>query len=599
MSVEANRESAILEAALQIRAHEERAAYLDKACAGDPGLRQRVETTLRAQAPATESFEEPPLITPEPPPIFPHDVPVAASKPARQRRVSAMAIVAVATVLITGFALVLLKTMTHRKARPAVVQQVNPAPPEVEPPPVAPPPAASRDLVAQGSAYGRNADWRRAFECFQRVVSVGGTNGWSEWEWSWATASALAAGETNACEAWCGKMLERFGRQENPDAAERCAKVCLALPGVSGALLERAAERADFTVALNPDNRYRQMAKAMAEYRRGNWSNALEWLRRPERSSQFDVAIQACGFAAMARHQLGDPAAARKSLDELNRRLKVMVHTGELGDTSWDGCARAVALRAEAERLILGREVSSPLNPVTMTGQRGKWQEVQQLLQSAERFARQGNWAQARDVYAQALAHPEFNWDPWEFRPNVVAQQMATTFLLAGDADRHRDLCRALLDRPQDYLPLTMRERNAWVYLIKMDHFPPDLKSRALATVRQTCQGAETENSSWIWLICGLTAYREGRYGDALSALDRAQFGGNDAATARLLLYRAMTCQQAGRADDAATALQDAEAAFAQTTPQSAGWWNTGFYQIALSEVRSLMGTPGKQPGNR
>jgi tetratricopeptide (TPR) repeat protein len=596
MSNEANRESAIVEAALQIQAHEERATYLDRACAGDPGLRQRVEALLRDHAPLAEDFAEPPLITPEPPPICPPDAPVAAFRPERRRRVFAMAIVAVATALIIGLALVLLKTMTHRKARPAVVRQVDPAPPEIEPPPlpVASPPNPSRDLVAQGSAYGRNADWRRACECFEKVIAAGGTNGWSEWQWSWATGAALAAGETNTCEVWCSQMLERFGRNENPDTAERCAKVCLAPPGVSGVLLEKAAERADFTVALNVDNRYRQMAKAMAEYRRGHWSNALEWLRRPEQSSQSDVAIQACGFAAMARHQLGDSTAARKSLEELNRRLKVMAHTGELGDTSWDGCARAVALRAEAERLILGREVSPPLNPVTIADQRGKWQAVQQLLQSAERFARQGSWAQARDGYAQALAHPEFNWDPWDFRPNVVAQQMAATFLLAGDENRHRDLCRTLLDRPQDGLPLTMRERNAWVYLIKMDHFPPDLKTRALATVRQTCQGAETENSSWVWLICGLTAYREGRYGDALAAMDRAQFGGNDPATARLLLCRAMAFRQARRADDASTALQEAEALFAQTTPQGAGWWNSGFYQITLRELRSLMASTAK-----
>jgi tetratricopeptide (TPR) repeat protein len=509
-----------------------------------------------------------------------------------------MVVVGATTALLIGLTLVLVKTTIARKARPVAAQRADPEPAANATPQTNPAglPASIRELIAQGSAYGRNADWRKAYECFQQVIAAGGTNGWSEWEWSWATGAALAAGETNVCEAWCASMLDRFGREENPDAAERCAKVCLALPGVSGALLERAAERADFSVALNPDNRYRQMAKAMAEYRRGHWSNALEWLRRPEHSSQFDVAIHACGFAAMARHQLGDPASARKGLDELNRRLKMMVHTGELGETSWDGCARAVALRAEAERLILGREVSPPLNPVTIADQRKKWQGVVQLVQSAERLARQESWAQARDAYAQALADPEFDWDPWQLRPGFVVQQMAAAFLLAGDEARHRDLCRTLLDRPHEHLSLTMQERNAWACLIKMDHFPPDLKARALAAIRQTCQGAETENSSWAWLICGLAAYREGRYDDALSALDRAQFGGDMPATARLLLCRAMACQQAGRTDDATAALQEAEAAFARTTPQSSGWWNSGFYQIALKELRARMATPGGQP---
>lgn len=595
MRHEPNRESALVEAARQMQTPRERTAYLDQACAGDPELRQRVEALLRDPPPAEESPEAPPLLDAVPEVNLPSHPIAPVPGPARKRRVSAM-VVAITMVLLIGLALVLVITTITRKGRRATTQRAGPAPaantaPQTNPARVS---ASIPELIAQGSAYGRNADWRRAFACFQQVIAAGGTNGWTEWHWSWATGSALAAGETNACAAWCGGMLGRFGREENPDAAERCAKICLALPGISGELLEAAAERADFAVALNPDNRYRQMAKAMAEYRRGHWSNALAWLRRPEHSSQFDVAIHAAGFAAMARHQLGDAASARKSLDELHRRLNMLARTGDLGDASWDGCARAVALRAEAERLILGREASSPLDPSTIADQRRKWQGVLQLVQSAERLARQADWAQARDAYAQVLAHPDFDWDPWQLRSSLLPQQMAAAFLLASDQTRHRDLCQSLLNRPHEDLPLTMQERNAWVYLIQMEHFPPDLKARALAAVRLTCQSAETENSRWIWLICGLAAYREGRTDDALRALDQVQFGGDLPATARLLLYRAMACRQANRTEEATAALQEAEAAAAQTTSQSSGWWNSGFYQIALNELRSLMAATAK-----
>jgi len=78
--------------------------------------------------------------------------------------------------------------------------------------------------------------------------------------------------------------------------------------------------------------------------------------------------------------------------------------------------------------------------------------------------------------------------------------------------------------------------------------------------------------------------------------LDQAQFGGDVPATARLLLCRAMAYRQANRPDDATAALQEAEAAAAQTTSQSSGWWNSGFYQIALNELRARMATPGGQP---
>jgi hypothetical protein len=162
---------------------------------------------------------------------------------------------------------------------------------------------------------------------------------------------------------------------------------------------------------------------------------------------------------------------------------------------------------------------------------------------------------------------------------------------MAGDDTRHLDLCRALLDRPAETLPLTMQERNAWVYLVRMDHFPPDLKARALAVVRTLSQRAEEENSAWLWLVSGLAAYREGRTGDALFALDHAQFGGDVMANARLSVIRAMACQRAGQTNEAAASLQDAEDFFAQKTPQNSGWWNDSFYHITLRELRSMQGT--------
>jgi tetratricopeptide (TPR) repeat protein len=222
-----------------------------------------------------------------------------------------------------------------------------------------------------------------------------------------------------------------------------------------------------------------------------------------------------------------------------------------------------------------------------------------QQINAAERLAVNGNWAAARDAYAQVLAHADFDWDPWQLRSSVVAQQMAAVFLQAGDEARHRELCQSLLSRPHEDLPLTTQERNAWVYLVKMDHFSSNLRTQALAAVRATCQSAETENSSWIWLICGLAADREGRTDDALHALDQAQFGNDLPATARMLLYRALLCQRAGLTNEAAATLQDSEGFSARTSPQSSGWWNRVFHQLARQELRVLMETPGEKPGLR
>jgi 6-phosphogluconolactonase (cycloisomerase 2 family) len=107
----------------------------------------------------------------------------------------------------------------------------------------------------------------------------------------------------------------------------------------------------------------------MAEYRLGNWANALEWLRGPEASSSPEVASLASCFGAMARFQLGDQAGASNALSQAGRRLKEMAETGQLADprlNCWDDFARALAVRAEAETLILGREVSAPLSTAAL-----------------------------------------------------------------------------------------------------------------------------------------------------------------------------------------------------------------------------------------
>ena len=54
-----NREVAALNAALELRP-EERAAYLDQACAGDAALRKQVEALLQSHEQATRFLETPP-----------------------------------------------------------------------------------------------------------------------------------------------------------------------------------------------------------------------------------------------------------------------------------------------------------------------------------------------------------------------------------------------------------------------------------------------------------------------------------------------------------------------------------------------------------
>lgn len=164
-----------------------------------------------------------------------------------------------------------------------------------------------RQLVERGHEYARNADWQKAFECFRQVLASGQND---EWLWAWATGSALAAGETNACRELCVQMMETLGKANN--SSVNCAKFCLALPNCSGELLDKAAERADFAIRKDKSSRWGQLVKGMADYRRENWSSALDWLRQPEESGGLECPLLAWCLGAMARHQLGDAAGAAK-----------------------------------------------------------------------------------------------------------------------------------------------------------------------------------------------------------------------------------------------------------------------------------------------
>lgn len=231
-------------------------------------------------------------------------------------------------------------------------------------------PDSPSELVELGHRYGQDGDWQKAHECFRRVIAAGSG---SEEEFLWATGAALAAGDTQACEEFCRSVLVLFGNDTTAHSAERCAKQILSLPNAPPDLIQKAAERADYALDLEPNSRWKQLAKGMAEYRRGNWAEAVRHLDLPERESPNEICIQALAFGAMARHRLGDSQGARQSLEQLNGRVAAMVDKGELCDPRfnvWDNCARAVAVRAEAERLIFGRVTSPALSPAVIAQNR-------------------------------------------------------------------------------------------------------------------------------------------------------------------------------------------------------------------------------------
>jgi serine/threonine-protein kinase len=146
-------------------------------------------------------------------------------------------------------------------------------------------------------------------------------------------------------------LLERFG--DSPDhwtTAERDGLACLLLPA-SGDELRRAVALADRAVAAGPkpphlDSAYPEFVKGLAEYRQGQFAQAVPLLREsaallPNRAGPGLVL-------AMAQFQAGSPQEARQTLASA-------VRTYNWKAAQADHTTRWVShvLRREAETLIL------------------------------------------------------------------------------------------------------------------------------------------------------------------------------------------------------------------------------------------------------
>jgi hypothetical protein len=73
----------------------------------------------------------------------------------------------------------------------------------------------------------------------------------------------------------------------------------------------------------------------------------------------------------MARHQAGETNAARQALDHASGQLHRLVQTGVIENNEWHFVVFGLVARSEAERFVLGQEVSPPVTPESMAAARG------------------------------------------------------------------------------------------------------------------------------------------------------------------------------------------------------------------------------------
>jgi serine/threonine protein kinase/tetratricopeptide (TPR) repeat protein len=456
------------------------------------------------------------------------------------------------------------------------------------------------DLVLESKALladveGCQEQWRRCLELSREVVGLTNAIDRATAEW-WAkraragAVAALLSGDTNAYREFAGRLLAQTSGMTNVHLARMVAEVCLLVPEALPDLepvcvLADQAPKSDASF-----NGWNRLAKGMAEYRRGHLDEALRWFESVRRSQRSSAASQAGCFCAMIHHRQGDTAAARAALDEAAQRLIAFLQTGQLG-LEWHEYGRVVAIRAEAERLILGKEESTLVDTAWLEAARQRWWPIRQRLSEASYLAGRQQWPAARNAYVAALREPAFDWESAQNLEAMNAElslgsKMGITFLLAQDPENYESVCRRLFDSVEAHPDPEVVCRTIALICARPSPLVHELAQR-FGPWSQVLQAYEPDE---VGLARAMAAYRLEKYDAVLNDTSAAQSSKRAAISCGAQAFRAMALARLGRDADGQRELRAAEARLKPHLATFTGdfWWDLGLCQLALDEAHRL-----------
>jgi eukaryotic-like serine/threonine-protein kinase len=230
-------------------------------------------------------------------------------------------------------------------------------------------PGVAASIEGLAEVLARQGEWKGAADCFASLVQRAPTNH----VYYQGLATLLAAsGDLQNYQSCCKEIVSRFGGTTNPFVSDRMAKVCSMLPS-SGTDPDVVAKMAEAAAEADTTNRcftYFQCSKGMAEYRRGHFTDAINYedraiaavRRRPGHYFDDDtIWVDAYAVSAMAHLQLNRADAARASLAKANRAAAQLPKpgSGDIG-VEWRGWIIAHILLDEATALIEGNPEIEP-----------------------------------------------------------------------------------------------------------------------------------------------------------------------------------------------------------------------------------------------
>jgi hypothetical protein len=173
-------------------------------------------------------------------------------------------------------------------------------------------------LTIRVDSLARAANWQQAAtESMELVKSQPGNSD----RYHMAAPLAIAATNMEAYRDLCLNMVARFGHTTDPFVADRMAKDCLIHPA-AGVDLKAVAVMAKVAVTEGKGSSYYhyfQCCEAMAEYRLGNYSEALNWAKGSAAANYPDTQAEANAIIALSQYKLGAVKAAQQALNDCHQ----------------------------------------------------------------------------------------------------------------------------------------------------------------------------------------------------------------------------------------------------------------------------------------
>jgi hypothetical protein len=214
-------------------------------------------------------------------------------------------------------------------------------------------------ILERAELHGYFGDWGAAAADYRRAM---GRATFSFDKWTTCLALLAHAGDAASYRTTCRLLLDKvdgYKARPTPRLAEQLAKACLLaevdeLNRVLGLL----------KVALGTGARaewrpYAELARGMAEYRRGDHAAAVGWLEGCVRRDRAGMSAECQAlrgfFLAMAQHRLGKHDEAAKAYEQARKTWAGLIEAVARGGDNWADVLRATVAEAEARGVLKGR----------------------------------------------------------------------------------------------------------------------------------------------------------------------------------------------------------------------------------------------------